>query len=30
VTDKNRYDRFFSDELDALKQAGNYRFFAGW
>ena len=28
MTDKNRYDRFFSDELDALKQAGNYRFFA--
>ena len=28
MTDKNRYDRFFSDELDALKQAGNYRYFA--
>ena len=24
----NRYDRFFGAELDALKQAGNYRFFA--
>jgi 5-aminolevulinate synthase len=28
VTDQNRYDRFFSDELAALKQAGNYRYFA--
>ena len=28
MTDQNRYDRFFSDELDALKQAGNYRYFA--
>ena len=28
MTDQNRYDRFFSDELDALKQEGNYRYFA--
>lgn len=28
MTKTNRYDRFFGEELDALKQAGNYRYFA--